>query len=212
MNIFFLDKNPTTAAEFHCDKHVPKMVLETAQILSTAHRVLDGVEVTRIVDRNGTPRKKRHWQLPDLREGTLLKATHLHHGSVKWAMGSMPNYVWTFQLFLGLLEQFEFRFGKRHAYDQENNSGLVAMLAATPDALKPKDDPTGDKYNERYLECSRPELLVDWDKIYLAMPAEYRLEGAGAVASYRQYYIGAKARFAKWRLEVPHWWPSEGDK
>ena len=38
MNIFHLDKNPITCAEYHCDKHVVKMILETAQMLSTAYR------------------------------------------------------------------------------------------------------------------------------------------------------------------------------
>ena len=39
MNIFILDKNPLRAARYHCDKHVSKMILESAQMLST---VLDG--------------------------------------------------------------------------------------------------------------------------------------------------------------------------
>ena len=42
MNIFYLDKDPKTCAQYHCDKHVVKMILEYAQLLSTAHRVLDG--------------------------------------------------------------------------------------------------------------------------------------------------------------------------
>ena len=42
MNIFYLDKNPKVAAQMMCDKHVVKMILESAQMLSTAHRVLDG--------------------------------------------------------------------------------------------------------------------------------------------------------------------------
>lgn len=44
MNIFYLDPNPTKCARYHADKHCVKMVLEYAQLLSTAHRVLDGVE------------------------------------------------------------------------------------------------------------------------------------------------------------------------
>jgi len=44
MNIFYLDKDPIKSAEMHCDKHVVKMIIEYAQLLSTAHRVLDGVE------------------------------------------------------------------------------------------------------------------------------------------------------------------------
>ena len=42
MNIFLLHENPTICAEMHCDKHVVKMVIEYAQLMSTAHRVLDG--------------------------------------------------------------------------------------------------------------------------------------------------------------------------
>ena len=44
MNIFYLDKNPITAAKMSCDKHVCKMIIESAQMLSTAHRMLDGVK------------------------------------------------------------------------------------------------------------------------------------------------------------------------
>ena len=42
MNIFYVDKDPMIAAQMMCDKHVVKMILESAQLLSTAHRVLDG--------------------------------------------------------------------------------------------------------------------------------------------------------------------------
>ena len=41
MNIFFLDTDPKTSASYHCDKHVVKMIIESAQLLSTAHRELD---------------------------------------------------------------------------------------------------------------------------------------------------------------------------
>lgn len=42
MNIFILDKDPVISAQLQCDKHVVKMIVESAQMLSTAHRVLDG--------------------------------------------------------------------------------------------------------------------------------------------------------------------------
>ncbi len=44
MNIFYRDNSPALAAKYHNDKHVVKMILESAQMLSTAHRVLDGKE------------------------------------------------------------------------------------------------------------------------------------------------------------------------
>ena len=46
MNIFYLSDDPQICAEQHCDKHVVKMCIEYAQLLSTAHRVLDGEEYT----------------------------------------------------------------------------------------------------------------------------------------------------------------------
>ena len=47
MNIFYLDTRPKEAAMMHCDKHCVKMILETAQLLSTAHRELDGDCISR---------------------------------------------------------------------------------------------------------------------------------------------------------------------
>ena len=44
MNIFYLHKDPEISAKMHCDKHVVKMIIEYAQLMSTAHRILDGDE------------------------------------------------------------------------------------------------------------------------------------------------------------------------
>ena len=44
MNIFYLHKDPKVCAEQHLDKHVVKMLIEYAQLMSTAHRMLDGVK------------------------------------------------------------------------------------------------------------------------------------------------------------------------
>ena len=42
MNVFYLDKDPVVCAEMHNDKHVVKMLVEYAQLMSTAHRIIDG--------------------------------------------------------------------------------------------------------------------------------------------------------------------------
>ena len=42
MNIFVLDRNPVIAAQMQCDKHIVKMIVESGQMLSTVHRMLDG--------------------------------------------------------------------------------------------------------------------------------------------------------------------------
>ena len=89
MNIFYLDPRPDTAAEMHCDKHVVKMILEYAQLLSTAHRVLDGDDVH-----------------PD-----LYKIAHKNHPSTIWTRSSKQHYDWLFRLFRMLSAEYSIRYG-----------------------------------------------------------------------------------------------------
>lgn len=110
MNIFFLDRAPAKAAEYHCDKHVVKMILETAQLLSTAHRVLDG---DRRADRAGMYRK-----------------THVNHPCAKWVRSGARQYVWTWRLLFHLLDQYTLRYGKTHATHR-----LFRPLHAIPDRM-----------------------------------------------------------------------------
>ena len=60
MNLFYLHKEPEVSATLHCDKHVVKMIIEYAQMLSTAHRMLDG-EAYYGLSKNG--RKIQRWRL-----------------------------------------------------------------------------------------------------------------------------------------------------
>lgn len=92
MNIFYLDDDVTTCAQYHCDKHVVKMILEYAQLLSTAHRVLDKDDVPSV----------------------LYKATHINHPSAKWVRLSMANYKWLYELFMETCREYTFRYNKRH--------------------------------------------------------------------------------------------------
>ena len=89
MNIFFLDKRPDDCAEMHCDKHVVKMILESAQMLSTAHRVLDEDDAH-----------------PD-----LYKIAHKNHPSTIWTRSSKQHYDWLFRLFRMLSAEYSIRFG-----------------------------------------------------------------------------------------------------
>ena len=91
MNIFYLDSDIDTCAEMHCDKHVVKMVLEYAQLLSTAHRVLDGIEYIEIQNN----RRVVRWRLSDLSmESMIYKATHINHPSAVWVRSSIDHYNW----------------------------------------------------------------------------------------------------------------------
>ena len=96
MNIFYLHNDPKTCAEMHVDKHCVKMILEYAQLLSTAHRVLDG---TLNVGLSASGRKKTSYVLMDQRESVLYSATHINHPSAIWVRQSDKNYDWLFSLF-----------------------------------------------------------------------------------------------------------------
>ncbi len=90
MNIFVLDDQPENAARYHCDKHVVKMVLETAQILCA------------VWYRHG-------WTFPG-----IYRLTHPHHPCTLWAGNSVDNYRWTVELFRALLDQYTHRYKKIH--------------------------------------------------------------------------------------------------
>jgi hypothetical protein len=110
MNVFFLDKDVVKCAQMHCDKHVVKMIIEYAQLLSTAHRILDGEEY---IDGESGRRIKR-WSLDDDREDILYKATHINHPSAVWVRQSNNNYTWMNQLFMALCREYEYRYGRVH--------------------------------------------------------------------------------------------------
>ena len=115
MNIFYLDNNPTTCAEYHNDKHVVKMILEYAQLLSTAHRVLDGI-ITEGVSPTG--RKRKSYVLSDSRENILYSATHINHPSAIWVRKSDANYTWLYRMFGALMDEYSYRYGKTHACEK----------------------------------------------------------------------------------------------
>lgn len=126
MNIFYLDKNPELCAQYHCDKHVVKMIIEYAQLLSTAHRILDGQE---FID-NSSGRKIKRWKLSDNRELMLYKASHINHPSNVWARTSSGNYIWLLTLWKFLLKEYTHRYGKQHKTGE-----LEFVLTRIPDNI-----------------------------------------------------------------------------
>ena len=90
MNIFHLHKDPKICAEYHCDKHVVKMILETGQMLSTAYR------------RNFGDNED------------LYKTAYPKHPMTIWVGDTGGNFKWTMQLFDELLYQYELRYNKIH--------------------------------------------------------------------------------------------------
>ena len=92
MNIFFLDKNTTKCAQYHNDKHVVKMILETAQLLCGAHWVTGG-------------------EAP-------YKLSHKNHPCSIWVREDLNNYLWLCDLGIKLCWEYNHRYGKTHkTYD-----------------------------------------------------------------------------------------------
>lgn len=180
MNIFYLDNNPQICAEMHVDKHCVKMILEYAQLLSTAHRVLDGKQSTRL---SKTGRNQKYWTLPDGRDSLLYSATHINHPSAIWVRKNQQNYIWLTHLLSELCKEYTYRYGKIHKCEQ---IGLVDYLLKN----EPKNIPMGP-----FTEPTP------------AMPDHYKVSG-DSVSSYKNYYLGDKTRMFSWKnRETPSWIP-----
>jgi hypothetical protein len=177
MNIFFLDICPRQSAQWMVDRHVVKMILESAQLLSTAHRVLDGVES---VGQSKTGRAQKTWTMPDDREAAIYKATHVNHPSAVWARESRENYEWLYSHFVELLDEYTFRYDRKHK--------------------------CGDYTFHRVLSvCPSNLLRSDCTKMPSAMAPEYIISD-NPVVNYRNYYKFGKAALHKWtRREPPQW-------
>ena len=111
MNIFYLHENPIQNAKWHIDKHIVKMPIEYAQLLSTAHRLLDG---EMYLGKTANGRNIKRWRLDDEREDILYKASHINHPSALWVRESIENYYQMFKLYMATLAEFTNRYCKIH--------------------------------------------------------------------------------------------------
>ena len=181
MNIFYLDKHHKLAAEYHCDKHVVKMIIEYAQLLSTAHRVLDGNHYFGLTSNR---RKIHRWLLNDHREQILYKASHVNHPSAIWVRESLDHYQWLWNLAMDLCQEYRHRYGGEN--DKQHKTSLVIQnLSFAPDNIP------------RIGLFSEPPQ---------AMPEDAKIPG-DSVTAYRNYYKMYKTRFARWtNREVPEWY------
>ena len=159
MNRFILDEDPQIAAEYHCDKHVVKMILEECQMLSTAHRILDGAEE---LGKSKTGRNVKRWILPDSRDKILYQATHVNHPCTQWAMATSANYMWSVSLLCCLLDEYAYRYGKHHKCEelypilQKPPKNIMSanrtwFPQAMPDDCKSINNPV-DGYRKYYIE------------------------------------------------------------
>ncbi|MDY0345290.1 MAG: pyrimidine dimer DNA glycosylase/endonuclease V [Bacilli bacterium] len=157
MNIFYLDANPVLAARYHADRHVIKMILESAQLLSTTHHI--SLSNKHILSH-------------------IYKPTHYNHPSTIWVRQSKANYQWLYTLFLALIDEYKYRFGKTH-----KSSELIPYLKEPPLSL-----------GEGVFTPPTP-----------AMDDEYLVNG-DSLLSYRKYYRLAKSHLFSWtKRERPEW-------
>ena len=155
MNLFFLSVFPEECAKFHCDKHIVKMILETAQILYTTHHQLQKGEDWI----NTTPKKP-------------YKQTHVNHPVTLWARQCPANYLFTSMLGLSLCKEYTFRYRRIHASQIhmewlganmppfEDSLQFVPMTPpapACPEECKIQDDPI--KTYRNYYRTHKEDLL-----------------------------------------------------
>ena len=184
MNIFYLDPDPRTCAEMHCDKHVVKMIIEYAQLMSTAHRVIDGTEYT---DLTANGRRIKRWRLDDDRESILYKASHINHPSAIWCRANYDNYVWLYRMWFYLCKKYTYRYGKVHSC-----SRLSESLYLPPNKIV-----AGEFFSPT------PAMPADC-KVMAENPVPGRKYDS--LKSYHKYYIQEKVRFAKWKYRnIPEW-------
>jgi hypothetical protein len=188
MNIFYLDHDVRKCAEMHNDKHVVKMILEYAQLLSTAHRILDGV-LSFGVSQSG--RKKVIYVLADNRDTILYSATHINHPSAVWVRQSEQNYMWLAELLEECCKEYTYRYDKVHKVERD---GLMQALKNQ----FPTNIPDGS-----FTEPT-PAMPEDVKVLKEVHTDRYELD---SLASYRNYYIQNKTHLANWKnREVPAWY------
>ena len=164
MNIFYLDEDPKTCAQYHCDKHVCKMIIEYAQLLSTAHRVIDGKHVK--VLSNSGKRYVSNWVLDDSRD-VLYKVAHVSHPSNIWVRQSGHNYSYLWQLWHYLCLEYTERYGKNHATWKK----LRAYLSHIPQMIE--DIPFVEPPQCMPEECKRDDAITAYRSFYRAHKREF---------------------------------------
>jgi hypothetical protein len=175
MNIFYLDSSPEQCAVWMVDKHVIKMILESCQLLSTAHRVLDGIQYE---GSTKTGRKAKRWFLPDAREEHVYSATHINHPSAVWTRQSVENYNWLVEHTFALMNEFQYRYGKRHKCHE-----VMYYLQSPP-------------YNLREYDMTlMPSAMAD----------EYKIS-FDPIINYRNYYRLGKKHLHSWSHRQPPEW------
>lgn len=189
MNIFFTNAHPKQCAMDHVDRHVVKMTLEYAQILSSAHRFYRGsVGVLRHPSKN-ILMEEYPYVLPEEQsshETSMYLMAHINHPCTIWARSNYLNYQWLYWLYVELCQEYYYRYGQYHNPPKHiANARLIDVLYDSPDGIPNTEDMTPPP------QC---------------MPDEFK--AASPITAYRQYIkYGKKASLHSWKhRDPPQWW------
>ena len=129
MNIFYLDKCPVKAAKYQYNKHVVKMILESAQMLCAAHHVI------------GNP------------DDSPYKLAHKNHPSTIWVRESIYHYDWLWNHMIALGDEYTKRYGKKHLSITKMNDHEMywAPLSMPSPEFKQPPQAMPDEYKD---DCS----------------------------------------------------------
>ena len=161
MNIFYLHKDPEKAARYQYNKHVVKMILESAQMLCTAHHCFGDT-----------------WQ----KENVPYKQAHLNHPSTVWTRRSKATYMWLYNHMMALGDEYTKRYGKKHLSIVK----CVEFLALPPrhiqgdDWCQPpqampdeyKDNCSIQAYWNYYINDKKHIANLNTEKLYEKRPKE----------------------------------------
>lgn len=175
MNIFYISVDPVECTKWMINRHVVSQTKETAQLLSTAHRILDGTEY---IGKSKTGRNVKRWRLPDEREQHLYSATHVSHPSAVWCRATNNNYIWLVDHFDALLNEYTYRYGKVHKC-----AALMPWVRNPPSNI-----PVGN------LTPVTP-----------AMPDEYKVPGDSVASYRNYYRIAKARMHEWKNREAPEW-------
>jgi len=176
MNIFYLHNDYKINARYHLDKHIVKMPIEYAQLLSTAHRLLDG---QLYIGKTNNGRKIKRWYLQDKRENLLYKASHVNHPSAIWTRASSENYKKMYQIYWHVCKEYEYRYNRVHG-----SFALADILSTIPS-------------NIEYAESTEiPQCMPEYCKIPDCTISAYR--------KYYNKEKNAFAKWKN--REIPYWY------
>lgn len=188
MNIFILDDSPYYAALAQHDRHVVKMVLESAQMLSTAchSEPMFGALV-----------ESHHQQL-------LYKPTHLNHPCSIWTRETPANFVWLTTHATHLVGEYMRRFRKTHA----TYPLLVAMQQVSAKLCNAPRFWTRDSERNLVIDPMIHAVSQNHTPFVFAGPAHFAPPVTrDVISAYRSYYLAEKVAGNRWTnpIHMPSW-------